>query len=148
MTGISERAQITVKSEVNAPVVMVWKMWTEPRHIERWNNASSDWHTPKAENDLRAGGRFLSRMEARDGSVGFDFSGTYNKVESNQSIEYTLDDDRKVLILFIPNGNITEIIETFEAENVYPAEMQQAGWQSILNNFKKYVEESIKSQKL
>lgn len=146
MTAIPEKALITVRSEVNASVETVWNIWIDPQHIKKWNNASPDWHTPKAENDLREGGRFLSRMEARDGSIGFDFWGVYNKVEKNQSIEYTIGDGRKVQITFIPEGNITTVIETFEAEETNPVEMQQAGWQSILNNFKKYVEESIKSQ--
>jgi uncharacterized protein YndB with AHSA1/START domain len=146
MTAIPEKALITVRSEVNASVETVWNIWIDPQHIKKWNNASPDWHTPKAENDLREGGRFLSRMEARDGSMGFDFGGVYNKVEKNQSIEYTIGDGRKVQITFIPEGNITTVIETFEAEETNPVEMQQAGWQSILNNFKKYVEESIKSQ--
>ncbi len=144
MAGTSQKTAITVKSEVNAPVETVWNMWTEPRHIVRWNNASDDWHTPKAENDLREGGRFISRMEARDGSMGFDFTGQYSRVEKNKLIEYTMDDNRKVQVSFKSKGNLTEVIETFEAELTNPVEMQQAGWQAILNNFKRYVEESAK----
>ena len=132
--------KITVKTTVRAPIGKVWRFWTEPKHIMRWNNASDDWHTPKAENDLRVGGKFLARMEAKDGSSGFDFTGEYNTVDKNALIEYTMDDGRKVKVLFVSKENQTTITETFEAENTYSLEMQQAGWQAILDNFKKYVE--------
>ena len=131
---------ITVKTSIRAPIEKVWGFWTEPKHIMRWNNASDDWHTPKAENDLRVGGKFLARMEAKDGSSGFDFTGEYNTVDKNALIEYTMDDGRKVKVLFVSKENQTTITETFEAENTYSLEMQQAGWQAILDNFKKYVE--------
>jgi len=116
---------------------------TKPEHIVRWNNASDNWHTPRAANDLRIDGRFVSRMEARDGSSGFDFSGIYTDVKPLKQIEYTLDDGRKVKILFVSMGNLTTVKETFETEQIYPVEMQQNGWQAILNNFKKYVEASL-----
>lgn len=135
------RTHITVKTIVNAPVGIVWKSWTEPQHIVKWNNASTDWHTTISENDLRAGGKFLSRMEAKDDSFGFDFSGIYDEVKLNEIISYTLDDGRKVKITFISKENKTEIIETFEAENTNLKEVQQNGWQSILDNFKKYAEQ-------
>jgi len=131
---------ITVSVIIEAPVQIVWEYWTNPKHIINWNNASPDWHTPRAENDLRAGGTFLSRMEARDGSMGFDFSGKYTKVEQQKLIELTLDDDRKVQVRFDADGNNTIVTEVFEAEQENTLELQETGWQAILNNFKKYVE--------
>jgi uncharacterized protein YndB with AHSA1/START domain len=132
---------ITIQATINEPVEKVWRCWTEPKHIMKWNNASEDWHTTKAENELRDGGRFLSRMEAKDGSFGFDFSGTYDEVKLFETIAYTLDDDRKVKINFTSEGNQTKVTETFEAEGTNSIEMQKTGWQAILDNVKKYVEE-------
>lgn len=137
-----KKATITVETTVHAPVEKVWEYWTEPRHITKWSNASDDWHSPNAENDLRVGGRFLTRMEAKDGSSGFDFSGVYDEVRKNEFISYTLGDGRKVEITFISQENDTKVIETFEAENTHSIEMQEAGWQAILENFKKYSEGS------
>lgn len=137
------KTTITVESTVNAPVAKVWEYWTSPKHITQWNNASDDWHTPYAENDLRIGGKFISRMEAKDGSFGFDFKGVYDEVEENKTIVYTLEDGRKVAITFISEGGSTEITESFEAEDINSIELQQGGWQAILNNFKKHVETSI-----
>jgi uncharacterized protein YndB with AHSA1/START domain len=134
------KSTITVKSTVKAPVDKVWNYWTRPEHITQWNHASDDWHTPHAENDLRVGGKFSARMEATDGSVGFDFGGVYDAVKENEYIAYTLGDERKVSITFSAHGNETEIEETFEAENSNPLEMQQSGWQAILDNFKDYTE--------
>ncbi len=131
---------ITVETLVNAPVDKVWEYWTKPEHITKWNNASEDWHTPHAENDLRAGGKFSSRMEAKDGSFGFDFGGVYDAVNTNEYIEYTIGDGRKVKINFTDEGGKTKIVESFEPETENPEEMQKGGWQAILNNFKKYVE--------
>jgi len=131
---------ITVETTVNAPVEKVWECWTKPEHITQWNAASNDWHTPRAENDLRAGGNFFSRMEAKDGSFGFDFGGVYDAVEENQYIEYTIGDGRKVKVTFQKHGSTTKIAETFEAENTHSVEMQKGGWQAILDNFKKYAE--------
>jgi uncharacterized protein YndB with AHSA1/START domain len=131
---------ITIETTIKAPVEKVWQYWTSPQHIVNWNSASDDWHTPKAENDLRVGGKFASRMEAKDGSQGFDFSGIYNAVQTNQHIEYTMGDGRKVKVVFTSNGDETKVVEDFEAESTYPVEMQREGWQAILNNFKKYVE--------
>lgn len=131
---------ITVETMVNAPVEKVWEYWTKPEHITKWNNASEDWHTPHAENDLRAGGKFSSRMEAKDGSFGFDFGGAYDAVNTNEYIEYTLGDGRKVKIKFMNEGDKTKIVESFDAETENTEEMQKGGWQAILNNFKKYVE--------
>ncbi|WP_300596823.1 SRPBCC family protein [Niabella sp.] len=132
--------KITVETTINAPVEKVWEYWTEPEHIKKWNSASDDWHTPHAENDLRTGGRFSSRMEARDGSMGFDFGGIYDEVKNHEQIDYTMGDGRKVTILFAGADNQTSITETFDAEQTNPVEMQQAGWQAILDNFKRYSE--------
>lgn len=134
------RTKITVAATVNAPVEKVWEFWNTPAHIMKWCSASDDWHTPRAENDLRVGGAFSSRMEAKDGSFGFDFGGIYDKVETHKLIAYTLGDDRKVEIIFTAKGDATEVTETFEAEETNPVEMQQGGWQAIMDNFKKYTE--------
>ena len=138
----SNKTIITVEATVNAPVEKVWKFWSSPEHITKWNNASDDWHTPYAENDLQVGGKFTSRMEAKDGSFGFDFWGIYDVVVTNERIEYTLGDDRKVKIVFTNKGNATQVIESFEAENENSIEMQKGGWQAILDNFRKYTEEN------
>lgn len=139
MTSTS-KTKITVEATINAPIEKVWNIWTSPEHIMQWNNASPDWHTPKAENDLRKGGKFLSRMEAKDGSFGFDFWGIYDEVDHQAYIAYTMGDERKAEITFTQEGDRTMIRETFEAENENPVDMQTAGWQAILDNFKKYVE--------
>jgi uncharacterized protein YndB with AHSA1/START domain len=136
-----QNTKITVQATVNAPVEKVWKLWSEPEHITRWSFASPDWHTPSAKNDLRTGGQFSSRMEAKDGSMGFDFGGTYDEVKKHETIRYTLGDNRKVDIRFKNSGNKTEIVQTFDAEQQNPVEMQRGGWQAILDNFKKYAEE-------
>lgn len=132
---------ITVEAIVHAPVEKVWEYWIEPDHIMKWNTASDDWHTPLAENDLRAGGKFVSRMEAKDGSFGFDFGGVYDEVRAHEFISYKLEDGRKVEITFIPLENHTKVVEVFEPETTNPNEMQQEGWQAILNNFKKHAEQ-------
>lgn len=137
-----EKTVITVQTIVNAPVAKVWRYWTTPEHITKWNNASPDWHTPRAENDLRPGGRFTARMEAKDGSMGFDFGGVYSQVKEHALIAYTLDDARKVSISFAGNDTATTVTESFEAEDVNSIELQKGGWQSILDNFKKYTEGS------
>jgi uncharacterized protein YndB with AHSA1/START domain len=131
---------ITIRSEINLPVARVWKLWTTLEDIKKWNYASDDWHTPTAVNDLREGGSFSYRMEARDGSMGFDFGGTYEIVIPNEKIVYLIGDGRKAEITFKEINNNTEVIESFEAENTNPVEMQKSGWQSILDNFKKYAE--------
>lgn len=138
-----DKQKITIKTIINAPVEKVWTYWTEPEHIKKWNNASEDWHTTKAENDLRVGGKFSSRMEAKDGSFGFDFGGIYDEVKVYDFISYTLGDERKVSITFVGSQDKTEITEEFEAENENSIEMQEMGWQSILDNFKIYTEENI-----
>jgi uncharacterized protein YndB with AHSA1/START domain len=137
-----DKISITVQTTINAPIEKVWKFWTSPEHITQWNNASDDWHTPRAENDLRVGGKFLSRMEAKDGSMGFDFNGIYEAVNTYELIEYAIEGGRKVKIVFTGKDNTTNVTETFEAEAENTIELQQAGWQAILNNFKNYVEAS------
>jgi uncharacterized protein YndB with AHSA1/START domain len=136
----SEKTKITIDAIVNAPIEKVWKFWTLPEHITKWNNASPDWHTPHAENDLRVGGKFTSRMEAKDGSFGFDFWGIYDKVIPNELIAYTMGDGRTAEILFETVKDGIRITTTFEAENENPVEMQKGGWQAIMNNFKTYTE--------
>lgn len=131
---------ITVQNTINAPVEKVWEYWTAPQHITKWNSPSPDWHSPHAENDLRPGGKFLARMEAKDGSFGFDFAGVYDDVKTNQYIEYTIGDGRKVIVNFNGTGNNTNVVESFEAENIHPEEFQKSGWQAILDNFKQYTE--------
>ena len=138
----AEKAFVTVQTIISAPVEKVWNFWTNTKHIIHWNFASDDWHCPKAENDIRKGGKFNWRMEAKDGSFGFDFNGEYNTVVPNELIEYTIEDGRKVKIIFAGEGNQTHVAEIFEAETQNPADMQKNGWQAILNNFKKYVEKN------
>lgn len=139
---MNNQSAITVQSMINAPVEKVWALWTDPTHITKWAAPSDDWHTTRAENDLRTGGKFLSRMEAKDGSFGFDFAGVYDEVTTNQLIDYTLGDGRKVTITFSSEGDTTKIVQTFDPESENPVEMQQGGWQAILDNFKKYAEDS------
>ena len=136
----AKRTKITVQTTIQAPVQKVWELWTSPEHIKQWNSASEDWHTPFSENDLRVGGKFTSRMEARDGSFGFDFGGVYDEVILHKRIAYTLGDDRRVSIDFTENGGQTTVVETFDAEDTHSIEMQQGGWQAIMDNFKKYAE--------
>lgn len=131
---------ITVQSTINAPVEKVWNYWSEPAHITQWCQASDDWHAPKAENDLRTGGKFSTTMAAKDGSFSFDFGGIYDNVVAHQLIEYTMGDNRKVSVVFTAKGDQTEVTETFDMENTHSEEMQRGGWQAILDNFKKYTE--------
>jgi uncharacterized protein YndB with AHSA1/START domain len=131
---------ISIEAIIDAPIEKVWHHWTSPDSIKAWNQASDDWHTTWAENDLRKGGRFMSRMEARDGSFGFDFEGIYDEVKTHELITYSLGDNRRVKIVFTDLGQKTLVQETFDAENTNPVEMQKNGWQAILNNFKKFVE--------
>jgi uncharacterized protein YndB with AHSA1/START domain len=135
-----EKIKVTVQTIINAPVDMIWKCWTDPKHIVGWNHASDDWHTTRAENDLRPGGRFLSRMEAKNGSFGFDFTGQYSLVEKHRKIVTLLDDNRIVELEFESTGEKTIVTETFETEKENSVELQRTGWQAILDNFKKYVE--------
>jgi uncharacterized protein YndB with AHSA1/START domain len=132
---------ITVAALVRAPAAKAWQSYTAPDEITQWNHASDDWHTPWAENDLRPGGKFLYRMEAKDGSFGFDFCGTYERVESNQCLAYTLDDGRRVTVtLEKEEAGGTCIAVEFEPEAANSIELQRSGWQAILDSFKAYVE--------
>ena len=134
---------VTVEIKINASLDKVWECWTSPEHIINWNFASDDWCCPSATNVLQHGKKFSWRMEAKDGSMGFDFTGTYDKIEERNSIEYHLDDGRKVLINFSKADDIVKLVETFETEDIHTIEQQRAGWQAILGNFKKYVEGSL-----
>jgi len=135
-----EKTRITVETTLNVPVQKVWEFWTSPKHITQWNHASDDWHSPRAENNLKVGGTFSARMEAKDGSAGFDFGGVYTQVKTNELIAFTMDDGREVKVSFIRDGNKTRIVETFDAESTNSIEMQRGGWQSIMDNFRKYAE--------
>ena len=131
---------ITVETVVNAPIEKVWDYWTNPQHITKWCQASDDWHAPFAENDLTKGGKFRTTMAAKDGSFSFEFEGEYTEVESHQTIKYSMADGRKVAIEFDDHDGHVHITESFDPETENPDEMQRAGWQAILDNFKKYVE--------
>ena len=131
---------ITVETDINSTEKRVWKFWTTPEDIIQWNNPSDDWRTLRVENDLKNGGAFLFEMEAKNGNDSFDFGGRYDNVINNKLIEYTLDDSRKTIVEFIPNGNSITVRETFEPETKTPREIQRDFCQSVLNNFKKYVE--------
>ncbi len=136
----TEKTNITVETTVNAPAEKVWHFFNAPEHIVQWGAASPDWHTTRAENDIRTGGSFLYRMEAKDGSFGFDFGGVYDEVKTNELIAYTMGDGRKANIIFTNNGKAIKLTETFEAETENPVEMQRGGWQAILDSFKNYTE--------
>ena len=131
---------ITVETVINANVEKVWEYWTNPEHLPHWVFASDDWHAPYADNDLRVGGKFKTTMAAKDGSFSFDFEGVYTDVKDHSLIAYVIADGRKVKIDFINEGNITKVVEAFEAESENSIEMQKGGWQAILDNFKKYTE--------
>ena len=133
---------VTVQTLVQAPLEKVWMYWIEPQHIQAWNAASDDWHTPHATNDLRVGGQFTFRMEAKDKSMGFDFGGTYTDVVPQKKIAYTMADGRKVEVTFEGTPEGIKIIETFDAEQDNSVEMQRRGWQAILDRFKGYSEKN------
>ena len=131
--------KITVEVKVAAPLAEVWRAWNSPEDIKQWNAASEDWHTTRSSVDLRVGGTYSARMEAKDGSMGFDLAGTYTKVVEHQLIESTFG-DRTLRVEFIPAPDGITVRETFDAETTYSVEQQRGGWQSILNNFKRHVE--------
>ena len=135
-----EKTSITVQTIVNAPIEKVWESWTKPEHITKWNQASDDWHCPKATNDLRTGGKFSAIMAAKDGSQSFEFGGIYTNVEPLKRIQSEMADGRKIDVKFEPQGNSTHVIEAFEAEETNSIELQRNGWQAILDNFKKHTE--------
>ncbi len=132
---------ITVETTIHQSVEKVWEAWTNPEHIVNWNSASPDWHCPAAENDLEVGGKLKYHMAARDGSMGFDYTGTFTKIVPNELLEHLIDDGRNVSVKFIPiEAGETRVVETFEAENQNSVDLQRMGWQAILDNFKKYAE--------
>lgn len=133
---------ITVQNTINASIEKVWELWTGPEHVMKWNNASEDWHTPFAENDLKVGGKFKYTMASKDGTMRFDFEGIYTNVVSPSLIEYKLADDRKVKITFESQKNGVVLTEKFDPETENSEALQQQGWQAILDNFKKHVENS------
>ena len=137
-----ETTKITIQAILSVDTKKVWDSYTNPEHITKWNFASEDWHCPLSENDLRVGGKLKSRMEAKDGSFGFDFEATYDRIIDLQEITYTMVDGRQVITIFERLGGSTKVTTTFEAEVQNPSEIQREGWQAILNNFKKYVESS------
>ncbi len=133
---------ITVSTSINATLEKVWEFWTNPKHIINWNFAGNDWHCPKAENSLQVGKKFNYRMESKDGLTGFDFEAEYTKITNFETIEYKMEDDRKVIVSFEKEENSILITEKFDPENENSLEMQQQGWQMILDNFKKYVDKN------
>ena len=132
--------KISIETIVKSDIATVWSSWVTPEDINQWNTPSDDWHNPSSTNDLRVGGRFSYRMEAKDNSMGFDFEGTYTKVIEKELIEYDMDDGRSVSIKFEPVEDGIKVVETFDAEDENSGEQQRQGWQSILNNFTKHVE--------
>ncbi len=136
-----EQTKITVEATISADIQKIWSFWTNPEHITKWNFAADDWQCPKAENDLTVGGKYYARMEAKDGSFGFDFKAVYDEVIDQKKLTYTMEDGRQSSTVFESLGsNATRVTTTFDAENSNPIEMQQQGWQAILNNFKQYAE--------
>ncbi len=133
-------SKITIEATIAADTKKVWHSWTNPEEIKKWNFASDDWHCPKASNDLKVGGKYAARMEAKDGSFGFDFEAVYNEIVDQKKITYTMEDGRKVTTHFENFGGKTKITTVFDAEKENSEEMQKQGWQAILNNFKKHVE--------
>lgn len=131
--------KITVETIIQAPVAKVWAAYTTPDDINQWNTASEDWHTTQSTVDLRVGGAFTSRMEAKDGSLGFDFAGTYTKIVPNELIEYSFGDRTGVVEFMVGEDGVTVRV-TFDAESAHPIEQQRQGWQAILNNFAKHVQ--------
>jgi uncharacterized protein YndB with AHSA1/START domain len=131
--------KIIINSIINAPQSKVWQYYTSPEHITQWNFADPSWCCPSASNDMRVGGIYIARMEARDGSFGFDFEAVYDQIEEGKSFTYTAG-DRQVIVVFEAIGEQTKLIISFDPEDENPLEMQQQGWQSILDNFKQYVE--------
>lgn len=132
--------RIDIHATVFAPVDKVWDYYTEPKHITNWNFASEDWMCPSASNELFVGGKYLARMEAKDGSFGFDFVGTYDYVLNGERFDLTFLDNRKMTVVFSANENMTTVHISFEPENINPIELQREGWQAILNRFKDYAE--------
>ena len=136
--------KITVEKVVRAGLEPVWDAWNTPADIKEWNSAQDDWHTTRSTVDLREGGKFAARMEAKDGSEGFDFEGTYTRVVPRKAIEYRMSDGREVSVEFVPQADGVLVKETFDTESENPAELQRQGWQAILDNFGRHVEAKAK----
>lgn len=134
--------KIQIEAVISSSPSKVWTYWTEPKHITKWNFAVPEWCCPSASNDLKVGGKYAARMEAKDGSFGFDFEAIYDEVVPQKKLTYTMADGRKVTTTFEPQGDKTKVTTVFVAETQNPIEIQKNGWQSILNNFKKYTEEN------
>lgn len=132
---------IKINAEISTNVTTVWEKWTQPQHVMNWNFASPDWHCPAAENDLKVGGKFTFVMASRDGQMSFPFSGVYTEVDHLKCIAYVMEDGRRVTVDFEEHDGRTTVTEVFDPENMNPLDMQQAGWQAILNNFKAYAEQ-------
>lgn len=137
-----DTTKITIQAVVSADKQKVWDYYTKPEHITKWNFAIDTWHCPYASNDMRVGGKYIARMEAKDGSFGFDFEGVYDEIVSGEKFTFTMPDNRVVHVAFKEFGNSTEVTVTFDAEDENPVEMQRQGWQSILDNFRKYTEQN------
>jgi uncharacterized protein YndB with AHSA1/START domain len=135
--------KITIEAIVNAPVDKVWDYWTKPEHIIHWNFADPSWQCPKVENNVCVGGKYGARMEAKDGSFGFDFNYVYDRVVLQQELSFTMEDGRKASTFFESKGDVTHVSTTFETENENPVDLQKFGWQAILNNFKSYTESEV-----
>ena len=133
--------KITVEATIEKDRKKVWKLWTSPEHITKWNQATEDWMCSKAENEVREGGKFVYKMEAKDGSFGFDFSGEYTEVEEEEKLVYALEDGRTAEVKFSEEDGKTTITEIFEPESENPVDQQKQGWQGILNSFKNYAED-------
>lgn len=135
--------EISIYAEIDVPIKLAWELWHTPIHIKEWYTASEEWATSEAENNFKEGGKFSYRMEAKDGTVDFDFSGKYDKIENHRFISYTLDDGRKVDVRFRKTDTDTIIIQKFQPETENPLKIQKEGWQAILNNFKRYAQKFI-----
>lgn len=138
---MASEGRIEIENKINAKLDQVWEYWTKPEHITKWNIASEDWLCPKAENDLKEGGKFKYRMESEDGKVGFDFAGTYKEVKEKQKLTYELEDGRNAEVTFSEEDGTVMIKETLDTEDENPVDQQEQGWKSILESFKTYAEE-------
>ena len=137
---MDNKSPITVETTINAPLAKVWEYWNSPEHITKWAFASDDWEAPESENDLKTGGKFRTKMSSKDGKESFNFEGVYSMVEENKLIEYDMSDGRHVKVEFIETPEGTKVVETFDPEQENTEELQRSGWQAILDNFKKHVE--------
>ncbi|MFN7833478.1 MAG: SRPBCC family protein [Bacteroidota bacterium] len=137
-----DTTKITIQAVVAADRQKVWNCYTQPEHITKWNFATDTWHCPAASNDMRVGGKYLARMEAKDGSFAFDFEAVYNEIVDGEKFTYTMPDNREIQVSFEQTDDKTRVTVTFDPENVNPVDLQRDGWQSILDNFKRYAEEN------